>query len=267
MRPALPHASSRNAMTIISRIWISLFNSIRNVGNFLSTTLILLLTSVSLTAGEWEIVDAYLERGLKAEKRFDFETARRSYDAAIYLYPKSRYAYYNRGGFYIRQGDCELALKDFNTALKLDPTWWWAANARGAIYGAMGRYDLALADYNKVLSLHPHGDIRATILNNRARIEATCPDSKFRNGKKALADAKQASSYGLWKATYLGTLATAYAEIGDFNAAIKYQKRAMAIVTEEDTLKEPEACLAGYEQHQPYREEPICPTETIKAHP
>src|SRR6185295_16897951 len=135
---------------------------------------------------------------------FDLAEALENYNAAIGQYPRNPVAYYNRGGFYLRRGKCQLAIRDYSTALVLKPSFWWAANARGALYGATGRYDLALADYNKVLSLNPHGVIRAVILNNRARVEATCPDPKFRNGEKALADAKEACSYGYYQATYFG---------------------------------------------------------------
>lgn len=97
-----------------------------------------------------------------------------------------------------------------------------------------------------MLCLHPGGDIRATVLNNRARIYATCSDPRYRNGQKALEDAKEACTYRHWSATYLGTLAAAYAELGDFDAAVKYQKQAMSRVTFDDTLREPETRLADY---------------------
>jgi Tfp pilus assembly protein PilF len=217
------------------------------------------LTTSFATAGERQVVDVYLDRGLDAEKRFDLDAALRNYNAAIEQFPKNPVAYYNRGGFYLRRGKCQLAIQDYSTALTIRPSFWWAANARAALYGATGRYDLALADYEKVLSLHPGGDIRATVLNNRARIYATCPDPKFRDGRRAVSDAKEACTYSHWNATYTGTLAAAYAELGDFDNAIKYQKRAMARVTGDDTLREPQTRLAEYQRHQPYRERPICP--------
>jgi tetratricopeptide (TPR) repeat protein len=109
-------------------------------------TVVFLISSFAW-AGEWEVVEVYLDRGLDAEKRFDLRTALQNYNTAVNLFPKNPVAYYNRAGFYLRRGKCQLAIKDYSTALVLRPSFWWAANARGALYGATGRYDLALADY------------------------------------------------------------------------------------------------------------------------
>jgi tetratricopeptide (TPR) repeat protein len=125
-------------------------------------------------------------------------------------------------------------------------------------YGQAGRYDLALADYNQLLSLHNvyrGGPFRARLLNDKAWIEATCPDARYRNAKQAIADAQDAvriSSYH--SASYLDTLAAAYAESGDFDSAIKTQEKAFAAQTKTDKIVGGDERLALYKQHHPYRE-------------
>jgi len=160
-----------------------------------ATTVILLCLSTVSHAGESTDVETYSRRGFELQERGDYKNALRNFDAAIQMYPKNPRAYYHRGNFYIGETQCARALEDFNAAVRLKPTWWWAINARAGIYLAMGKCDLALADYNKILSLNPGPYMHELILNNRAWLEATCRDARFRNGQKALADAKLAYSY------------------------------------------------------------------------
>jgi hypothetical protein len=75
-----------------------------------------------------------------------------------------------------------------------------------------------------LLSRHP------SALNDFAWFLALCPDDSQRNGKLAVTYATKACELSEWKeANFIGTLAAAYAEVGDFDAAIKYQRQAMDI--------------------------------------
>ncbi len=59
-----------------------------------------------------------------------------------------------------------------------------------------------------------------------------------------------------WKnGSYLDTLAAAYAAAGDFDSAVKWQSKAMELVTVKNKA-EFQSRLALYETHKPYREEP-----------
>jgi serine/threonine-protein kinase len=58
-----------------------------------------------------------------------------------------------------------------------------------------------------------------------------------------------------WKnGFHVGTLAAAYAEIGDFDAAIMWQARANALYDDFEDRKKGEGRLRVYESKKPYRE-------------
>ncbi|MEY2439026.1 MAG: hypothetical protein QOI34_411, partial [Verrucomicrobiota bacterium] len=184
----------------------------------------------------------------------NYEEALRSFDTAVHRYPTNADAYYNRAVFYFDRHQYEFALGDFDIVVRLAPTELQGSIARGAAYLRVGRYEEAMADFNKVLNLYPEGAVRAGALNNRAWIEAACPDARFRNGPQAVIDAKQAVDYGLWhKASCLGTLAAAYAEVADFDSAIKYVQQAIAAQKGSDILEGANEQLTAYQQRRHWR--------------
>ena len=60
------------------------------------------------------------------------------------------------------------------------------------------------------------------------------------------------------KADYLDTLAAAYAEAGDFGAAVTWEEKAQSLLANDDVRnrKDFEARLTLYQAKKPYREEP-----------
>jgi tetratricopeptide (TPR) repeat protein len=221
--------------------------------SFVSVWLILATLSAAV-ADERTDVRAYARRGFAAADKHDYANARRNLDAAVRMYPKNARAYFHRGAFFFERHDYAQALKDFNMGVTLWPTFWEFAYLRGATYAKLGKYDLALADYNKLLSFPSRDEFHAKLLNDRAWIEATCPDARYRNGKQAIEDAQFAVRFGRGlKASYLDTLAAAYAEAGDFDSAIKYEEQAIAAQTKDDKLRDLTGPLATYRHGRPYR--------------
>jgi tetratricopeptide (TPR) repeat protein len=218
---------------------------------------LLLAASTNLKAGEYDDIYAYAHHGFKAGKEHDYQTARRNLDAAIQKYPKNHLAYFHRGLFLLIHHEYDGALSDFNKAVILKPAVWEYAHWRGVTYAKLGKYDLALADYNRVLSFHLGDQTQASIYNDRAWLEATCPDARYRNGNQAVKDAEFAVRFGHTnKVSYLNTLAAAYAETGDFDSAIKYEQQAIAAQAKNERLLDADDALNMYRQHRPYRDHP-----------
>ena len=100
----------------------------------------------------------------------------------------------------------------------------------------------------------------AYTLNNLAWLQATSPRAELRDGAKAIDNATKACELTEWKkAIYVDTLAAAYAEAGDFDSAVKWQKKAVDLLPEDvsaESRVDYESRLKLYKSGKPYRESP-----------
>lgn len=161
----------------------------------------------------------------------------------------------------LRVDDWDKALKDLDSAIELRPDDAALLTSRGYAWHMKGLgdddrpacEDRALADYAEAIRIAPDF---AAALNNRAWILATSTVDRCRNGRQAVEEATRACELTGWKnGGHIDTLSVAYAEVGDFEQAIRWQKEALEDpaykATERKTAKEK---LDLYDQKQPYRE-------------
>jgi tetratricopeptide (TPR) repeat protein len=152
------------------------------------------------------------------------------------------------------KADAELALPSLTNQLNISPTP--EAHANVAIAQAtLGRYSEAVQQYKLALAQKPDS---AEYLNNLAWILATCPDDAVRNGAEAVKFAQKACEQTQYKRTvFIGTLAAACAEAGQFDAAMLNTKKACDNASaqgETDLLELNQKFLTLYQNHHPYRE-------------
>jgi tetratricopeptide (TPR) repeat protein len=230
--------------------------------------------------------EAYNNRGFMWTEKEDFEKAIADFDLAISIDPNHAPAFDNRGLAFGATGDYENALKDHKTAIQIDPNNGHYYNNRGNLYSALGDYEKALADFSAAVRLDPHESVaynnrgnaryflkeyeKALIdfteairldpndpvaYNSRAVLRASCPDEKYRDGKKAVTDATKACELTDWKdAETLDTLAAAHAESGEFATAVEFSQKAIELADDDDK-PDLESRLKLYQDKKPFRKE------------
>ena len=88
-------------------------------------------------------------------------------------------------------------------------------------------------------------------------LRASCPDSKIRDGAKALKDSKEACELTEWKNPFfLEAYSAACAETGDFAEAVKWQKKVLdspSYTNGSEMGNEARGRLKLYETKKPFR--------------
>jgi len=170
---------------------------------------------------------AYNNRGIVFFQKGDYDRAIADYNQSLRVDPKHTWAYHNRGNALAAKGEFARAIADYNEAIRFDPRDYEAYVNRGLSRQALGEFSAALSDFDQAVSMGPD---RPAAYGDRALLLAACPEAKLRDGKQAVTDARKACEMTAWKEpATLSALAAGSAEAGDFDAAVRWQARAIEL--------------------------------------
>lgn len=209
--------------------------------------------AIRLNPRQWE---AYYNRAIDLQECGKATEALADLDKVTSLNPTFISAYLRRADIHMKRQETEDAIRDCDAAASVDPMSVVAYRARATAHMYRKDYPAAIHDLETAAGLeknHPE-----TWLNSIAWLWATCPDSKARDGQKAITAAKKACELTKWLVwENIDTLAAAYAEAGQFPDAIKYQKKAIAMAPRGNkSVPGMRERLGLYKRHEPYREQP-----------
>lgn len=151
---------------------------------------------------------------------------------------------------YVSDHQPRRAIDVLSELLGTDPDHALALRARADAYLSVGQQAEAIADYEKALQQRPED---SAILNNLAWVLATSPDQQLRDGQRAIELATKACELtDFQQAHILSTLAAGYAEVGDYETAVKWSEEAVELG--DDLGEQLEQELESYRQQKPWRE-------------
>jgi tetratricopeptide (TPR) repeat protein len=227
----------------------------------------------------------HLSLGLVSKEQGNPDKAIAHFQKALQLNPDYAEAHSKLAMVLQEQKKFAQAIKHYQQALKIKPDHTEARfNLANALY-SHGKVDEAIEYYNQVLSIMPkhpmvlvkladahrgRGDAAKAIklyaqvlkvkpdfppaINGSAWIRATHSNGKWRNGAQAVALAERCCQITQNRMVpALNTLAAAYAEVGRFEDAVKWQVKAIER-TPETNRTELKARLLLYKAGKPYRE-------------
>jgi tetratricopeptide (TPR) repeat protein len=235
-----------------------------------------------------DYAEAHHQLGLALAGLGNLEGAMDSFRKALKLDPNQAKAHYNLGAALARRGRVDEAIAQYRQTVQIEPDFAKAHKSLGAALASRGRLDEATAHYRQALTidpgnaeLHDHlglllraqGKIddaiaqyqeslrlqpdQAEVLKNLAWIRATHSDPRFRDGARAVADARRAVELSGSEVHCVDALAAAYAEAGHFPEALAAARKALELARQRNDHALTDALLARialYQAGKPYRE-------------
>lgn len=195
----------------------------------------------------------YFNRAYAKLKKGEYEQAIDDYTKCIEIDPKKSELYYFRANVWYAKGNLDSAISDYTKAININPKYAQAIFDRANTWHEREDYASAIIDYEKAIEVDPQNGV---IYSNYSWLLSTCPDSKFRDGAKALKLALKAVEICPDEALFLDSLSAAYAELGNFKEAVRIEEKAIMLLKEDHkNLKESlETQLKSYKSNKPWRE-------------
>jgi tetratricopeptide (TPR) repeat protein len=220
-----------------------------------------------------------------------FQQAEEQYEILLRAEPDSALLHDELGRLYKRQGRLKDAISQYDRALELQPSFHESWNNKGVAMEALGRFAQAADCYRHAVELDPkqlvyrlnlayalrengqqgpastqyevafrlHSDWPQSVLAEAWTL-ATHPEPRRRNGKQALRSARIAcQATGYQQPQALDILAAAHAELGQFDQAVSWERKALALLPDSvapTIMSALQERLKLYERRQPYRETP-----------
>ncbi|MBU4318657.1 MAG: tetratricopeptide repeat protein [Proteobacteria bacterium] len=217
---------------------------------------------------------AYSNRANIYLSRGQYDLAIDDYTEVLKLRPNELSAYLSRGNVWLAKGQTDKAIEDFSKAIDANPKYAGAYVCRGKLWCKNGELDKAHTDFSKATELDNNSP---ETLIPMARFLSTCPEEKYRNGNQAVELTRKAIQIthnweGMAKrqkssevmtyerlplAPQYDTLASAYAETGNFAEAIANQQKAISLLANENSNHYFQAFsehLKLYQEMKPLRE-------------
>jgi Flp pilus assembly protein TadD len=168
--------------------------------------------------------------------------------------PKARaYAHLMWGQTLVNRDRPADAAPHFREAIRLDPGMAIARNNLAMSLMRVGKPAEVIEQLHEAVRLAPD---KPEVLNNLAYALTRCPDRKLRNSSKAVEFARRAVELSdRQEPGYLGTLAAAYAEAGQFSEALRIADEAIALAARQKKPAPPDALRVRMEQERraPFR--------------
>ena len=196
----------------------------------------------------------YYRAGVQAASLRWFDLALEDFQEALRQNPDHGPTRYWMGVCLAKAGHDEEAIGHLRKGLELEPDSARNHHLLGAVLTRKGRYEEGLAHLETALKANPRD---GGLANNIAWVLATCPEARFRNGRRAVELATQVcAATGFQVPALLDSLAAAYAEAGDFDNAVRTATRALELARRDpaSSAQAIEARLQLYKAGRPYRE-------------
>jgi len=199
---------------------------------------------------------AYYRRSFIYMIKGNYDAAGADLAAALQIDPDSKKARYRKATVEMLAGKDDEAIADLDKVIALDPDFEQVSARRTYCFMLKGDYATALAQLNQALATNP----TPLITNRLAWLLATCPDPKFRDGKKAVEVATNGDLTAGHVTAQLDTLAAAYAEAGDFASAVMWETKAIERPHPDQATEDAQKSrLALYQSGKPYHVEKYVP--------